>query len=142
MAALAGLALLAAGLVQVVVGSRGQVFWQLVVTALSVAVVAATAWWAFTTRRVWKRWLNIVIAALAAVNIVVGFLEFGLRQATGALAIVTGALLYATATPRALWTTPSPVPRPEVASSTGGPDTAGRVPARPRPGARLRRGCW
>ena len=115
MAALAGLALLAAGLVQVVVGSRGQIFWQLVATALSVAVVAATAWWAFTTRRVWKRWLNIVIAALAAANIVVGFLEFGFRQATGALAIVTGALLYATATPRALRTTPGPVPRPGAA---------------------------
>ena len=115
MAALAGLALLAAGLVQVVVGSRGQIFWQLVATALSVAVVAATAWWAFTTRRVWKRWLNIVIAALAAANIVVGFLEFGFRQATGALAIVTGALLYATATPRALRTTPGTVPRPGVA---------------------------
>jgi diacylglycerol kinase family enzyme len=110
-AALAGLALLAAGLLQVVVGSRGQILWQLVVTALSVAVVAATAWWAFTTRRVWKRWLNIVIAALAAVNIVLGFLEFGIRQATGALAIVTGALLYATAAPRALWATPStPIP--------------------------------
>ena len=125
MAALAGLALLAAGLVQVVVGSRGQIFWQLVVTALSVAVVAATAWWAFTTRRVWKRWLNIVIAALAVANIVLGFIEFGYRQATGALAIVTGALLYATATPRALWTTPSTGPRPEVASPTGGPDSGG-----------------
>ena len=125
MAALAGLALLAAGLLQVIVGSRGQIFWQLVVTALSVAVVAATAWWAFTTRRVWKRWLNIVIAALAAANIVVGFLEFGLRQATGALAIVTGALLYATATPRALWTTPSTVPRPGLASPTGGPGSGG-----------------
>src|SRR5918994_6285455 len=124
-AALAGLALLAAGLLQVVVGSRGQIFWQLVVTALSVAVVAATAWWAFTTRRVWKRWLNIVIAALAAANIVVGFLEFGLRQATGALAIVGGALLYATATPRALWTTQrTPIPgRPR--SPTGGPGSGG-----------------
>ena len=77
--------------------------------------MAATAWWAFTTRRVWKRWLNIAIAALAVANIVLGFLEFGFRQATGALAIVTGALLYATATPRALRTTPGPVPRPGVA---------------------------
>jgi diacylglycerol kinase family enzyme len=124
-AALAGLAVAAAGLLQVVVGSRGQILWQLVVTALSVAVVAATAWWAFTTRRVWKRWLNIVIAALAAANIVVGFLEFGFRQATGALAIVTGALLYATATPRALWTTPgTPIPG-WLRSPTGGPDSGG-----------------
>jgi diacylglycerol kinase family enzyme len=102
LAALAGLVLLAAGLVQVIVGSRGQFLQLLVGTILSIAVVAATAWWAFTTRRVWKRWLNIVIAALAVANIVLGFIEFGYRQATGALAIVTGALLYATATPRAL----------------------------------------
>jgi diacylglycerol kinase family enzyme len=119
-AALAGLVLLAAGLLQVIVGSRGQVFWLLVVTALSVAVVAATAWWAFTTRRVWKRWLNIVIAALAGANMVLGFLEFGFRQAAGALAIVTGALLYTTAAPRALWTSPGTGPRPSEGPA-GGP---------------------
>jgi diacylglycerol kinase family enzyme len=136
-AALAGLVLLAAGLLQVIVGSRGQFLWQLVVTALSIAVVGATAWWAFTTRRVWKRWLNLIIAALAAANIVLGFLEFGFRQATGALAIVTGALLYATATPRALrppahggpsgdlWTTATPRSAAAVASPTGGPDGGG-----------------
>ena len=144
MAALAGLVLLAAGLLQVIVGSRGQFLWQLVVTALSIAVVGATAWWAFTTRRVWKRWLNLVIAALAAANIVLGFLEFGFRQATGALAIVTGALLYATATPRALrppahggpsggrWTTATPRSAAAVASPPpGDPTAAGRALARP-----------
>jgi diacylglycerol kinase family enzyme len=131
-AALAGLVLLAAGLLQVIVGSRGQFLWQLVVTALSVAVVAATAWWAFTTRRVWKRWLNIVIAALAAANIVLGFLEFGFRQATGALAIVTGALLYVTAARRALWTTASTGSHPELASPTGGPDGGGSGSGTPR----------
>ena len=64
LAALAGLVLLAAGLVQVILGSRGQFLYLLVGAVLSVAVIAATAWWAFTTRRVWKRWLNIAIAAL------------------------------------------------------------------------------
>ena len=102
MAALAGLVLVVAGLLQVIIGSRGQLLNLLVGTVLSVAVVAATGWWAFTTRRVWKRWLNVAIAALAAVNIVLGFVEFGFRQATGALAIAAGALLYATATPRAV----------------------------------------
>ena len=138
-AALAALALLAAGLVQVILGSRGQLLHLLVGTVLSVAVMAATAWWAFTTRRVWKRWLNIAIAALAVANIVLGFIEFGFRQATGALAIVIGALLYATATPRALrtapstgsepgglWTAPSTGPGPGLASPTGGPDDGGR----------------
>jgi len=155
LAALAGLVLLAAGLVQVILGSRGQFLYLLVGAVLSVAVIAATAWWAFTTRRVWKRWLNIAIAALAVANIVVGFIEFGIRQATGALAIVAGALLYATATPRALrpptggepwttpgtssdpgelWTTPDTSSDPGLASPTGGPDDGGRgsgVPGKP-----------
>ena len=128
LAALAGLVLLAAGLVQVILGSRGQFLYLLVGAVLSVAVIAATAWWAFTTRRVWKRWLNIAIAALAVANIVVGFIEFGIRQATGALAIVAGALLYATATPRALrpptggepWTTPGTSSDPGEPSTTPG----------------------
>ena len=155
LAALAGLVLLAAGLVQVILGSRGQFLYLLVGAVLSVAVIAATAWWAFTTRRVWKRWLNIAIAALAVANTVVGFIEFGIRQATGALAIVAGALLYATATPRALrpptggepwttpgtssdpgelWTTPGTSSDPGLASPTGGPDDGGRgsgVPGKP-----------
>lgn len=155
LAALAGLVLLAAGLVQVILGSRGQFLYLLVGAVLSVAVIAATAWWAFTTRRVWKRWLNIAIAALAVANIVVGFIEFGIRQATGALAIVAGALLYATATPRALrpptggepwttpgtssdpgepWTAPGTSSDPGLASPTGGPDDGGRgsgVPGKP-----------
>ena len=155
LAALVGLVLLAAGLVQVILGSRGQFLYLLVGAVLSVAVIAATAWWAFTTRRVWKRWLNIAIAALAVANSVVGFIEFGIRQATGALAIVAGALLYATATPRALrpptggepwttpgtssdpgelWTTPGTSSDPGLASPTGGPDDGGRgsgVPGKP-----------
>jgi diacylglycerol kinase family enzyme len=101
-AALASLVVVAAGLVQVVAGSRQQLLQMLVGTVLSVAVMAATAWWAFTTRRVWKRWLNITIAALAVANIVLGFLEFGFRQAAGAAAIVLGSLAYATAARRAL----------------------------------------
>jgi diacylglycerol kinase family enzyme len=100
--ALAALVLVAAGLVQVVVGSREQLLHLLVGTVLSLAVMAATAWWAFTTRRRWKRWLNLTIATLAVVNVVLGFLEFGFRQAAGALAIVAGALAYATAARRAL----------------------------------------
>jgi diacylglycerol kinase family enzyme len=119
--ALAGLVLLAAGLVQVLVGSRGHLLQLVVGTVLSVAVLAATAWWAFTTRRVWKRWLNLAVAALAALNIVLGFLEFGVRQAAGALAIAAGALTYATATRRALRPLVSAAPDPGV----GGPWTAG-----------------
>jgi diacylglycerol kinase family enzyme len=133
--ALAGLALLAAGLLQVLVGSRGQLLQLVVGTALSMAVLAATAWWAFTTRRVWKRWLNLAIATLAALNIVLGFLEFGVRQAAGALAIAAGALTYATAARRALrpagpgtrglWTTGSLGSGVGLRSPTGTPGEPG-----------------
>jgi diacylglycerol kinase family enzyme len=125
-AALAALVLLAAGLVQVVVGSREQLLQLLVGTVLSLAVVAATAWWAFTTRRVWKRWLNTAIATLAVANVLLGFVEFGYRQAAGALAIVAGALTYATATRHAL--RPPPLGALWTARS---PDPAGGRPARP-----------
>jgi diacylglycerol kinase family enzyme len=111
-AALASLVLVAAGLVQVVVGSRQGALNLLVGTVLSLAVMAATAWWAFTTRRVWKRRLNAAIAVLAVANIVLGFLEFGFRQAAGATAVVAGSLAYAACARRALrrralWTTPA-----------------------------------
>jgi diacylglycerol kinase family enzyme len=140
LAALAGLVLVVAGLLQVVLGSRGQLLNLLVGTVLSVAVVAATGWWAFTTRRVWKRWLNVAIAALAAANIVLGFVEFGFRQATGALAIAAGALLYATATPRALrprpagglWTAEDHASRSGLPSRSGAPSTGGRGSGAPR----------
>ncbi|HEX3200516.1 MAG TPA: hypothetical protein VHW42_01075, partial [Actinomycetes bacterium] len=129
-AALAALLLLVAGLVQVVVGSREQLLQLVVGTVLSVAVLAATAWWAFTTHRVWKRWLNIAIATLAVANVVLGFVEFGYRQAAGALAIVAGALAYAAAARRALrpstlWTGPRPPPSGRLRSPTGGPGGGG-----------------
>ena len=127
LAALAGLTLLAAGLVQVIVGSRGQFLYLLAGTALSVAVVAATAWWAFTTRRVWKRWLNLAIAALTVVNTVLGFVLVGVRQATGALAIVAGALLYATTAPRALR---AAGPGPGRLWATGAAPSPARLPSR------------
>jgi diacylglycerol kinase family enzyme len=122
LAALASLLVVAAGLVQMVVGSRQQLLQLLVGTVLSAAVMAATAWWAFTTRRLWKRWLNIILAALAVANIVLGFLEFGFRQAAGAAAIVIGSLAYATAARHAL--RPSPlltIPSPSGGAGPGRP---------------------
>jgi diacylglycerol kinase family enzyme len=129
-AALAALVLVAAGLVQVILGSRREALNLLVGTVLSLAVMAATAWWAFTTRRVWKRWLNIAIAVLAVANVVLGFLEFGFRQAAGAAAIVAGSLAYAACARRALrppglWTTPDASSATGLPSRFGGPTTGG-----------------
>jgi diacylglycerol kinase family enzyme len=123
-AALAALALLVAGLAQVLVGSRQQLLQLLVGTVLSVAVLAATAWWAFTTRRVWKRWLNLAMATLAAANVLLGLVEFGYRQAAGALAVVAGAVTYATAARHALRP-----PGPQPGQSGPGPGVPG--PRRP-----------
>jgi diacylglycerol kinase family enzyme len=125
-AALASAVLVAAGLVQVVAGSRREALNLLVGTVLSVAVMAATVWWAFTTRRVWKRWLNIAIAVLAVANVVLGFIEFGFRQAAGATAIVAGSLAYAASARRALrpaprWTAPGPPPATGLDSPSGAP---------------------
>jgi len=128
LAALASLVVVAAGLVQVVAGSRQQLLQLLVGTVLSAAVMAATAWWVFTTRRGWKRWLNIVIAALAVANTLLGFLEFGFRQAAGAAAIVIGSLTYATAARRALRPTAGragPGTSGAGAGGTGGGGTGG-----------------
>ena len=129
-AALAALVLVAAGLVQVILGSRREALNLLVGTVLSLAVMAATAWWAFTTRRVWKRWLNIAIAVLAVANVVLGFLEFGFRQAAGATAIVAGSLAYAACArhalrPPGLWTTPDASSATGLPSRFGGPTTGG-----------------
>ena len=129
LAALTSLVLVAAGLVQVVAGSRGQLLQLLVGTVLSAAVMAATAWWAFTTRRVWKRWLNLAIAALAVANILLGFLEFGYRQAAGAAAIVLGSLAYATAARHALrpglWTAADATSPAGLPSRAGAPQPGG-----------------
>jgi diacylglycerol kinase family enzyme len=128
-AALAALVVVAVGLVQVVVGSRGHLLDLLVGTVLSVAVMAATAWWAFTTRRVWKRRLNLVVAVLAVANVALGFLDIGIRQAAGALAIGLGSLAYVAAARRALrpelWTAPRPDAAGELPSPAGGPDGGG-----------------
>ena len=155
LAALASLLLLAAGLVLVVVESRDRLLELLVAITLSAAALAATGWWAFTTRRVWKRWLNVAIAALAALNVLLALVDFGIAQAAGALAVVLGALAYVATARRALQpagslptgigtadTTPPPglgttADAPSSArlrSPTGGLDTGGggsRVPARP-----------
>jgi diacylglycerol kinase family enzyme len=130
-AALAALALLVAGLAQVLVGSRTQLLQLVVGTVLSVAVLAATAWWAFTTRRVWKRWLNLAIATLAAANVLLGLVEFGYRQAAGALAVVAGAVTYATAARHALR---PPRPGPEHGGSGSAmPGAAEGAPGPRRP---------
>jgi diacylglycerol kinase family enzyme len=147
--ALAALLLLVAGLVRVVVGSGETLLHLLVGTVVSLAIMAAAAWWAFTTRRVWKRWINLAIAGLAVANVVLGLVELSVGQAAGALAIVAGVLGYAAAARRALqpaglpaarlrparlWPAASPPPAGPLRSPSGGPSGQGpgsHAPSRP-----------
>jgi diacylglycerol kinase family enzyme len=72
-------------------------------TALVNAAVLATAgWWAFTTRRAWKRRLNLVIAGLAALLLVVDVVWFGLSRVLWVAGLVALLLAYVLAAHRAL----------------------------------------
>jgi diacylglycerol kinase family enzyme len=121
-AALASLLLIVVGLVAVAVLSGGGLLGVVAIAALSVAVVAATAWWAFTTSRVWKRRLNIALAVLAVATVVVGVVAVGLRAVGGVATVAVGVLGYAAAARRALG--------PAAALSPGEPRPAS-PPARP-----------
>jgi diacylglycerol kinase family enzyme len=123
--ALLALLLLAAGLVAVAIGSNGALLAVALDVALSLVVVAATAWWAFTTRRVWKRRLNIALAALVIAALVVVVLGFGVLNALGVVALAVVTLAYPAAARRAL----AAAARSAPAVPTGSPPPSS--PARP-----------
>jgi diacylglycerol kinase family enzyme len=101
-AALAALPVMAGGLVLVAVGSGGGLFAWVVGAALGLAVVAATSWWAFTTRRAWKRRLNVAVAALVVAYLLLDLVMVGLQGAAGVAVLAAGLLGYAAAARRAL----------------------------------------
>jgi diacylglycerol kinase family enzyme len=72
--------------------------------------VAATGWWAFTTRRVWKRWLNVAVAVLVAAALVISLIIVGLAEGVGLTAMIVGLLGYGGAARRALAGDGAPVP--------------------------------
>jgi len=69
---------------------------------LVVVVLAAAGWWAFTTRRVWKRRLNLAVAALAVAGLAGGLVYLGVGHSWDALAVAAVALAYVTAARRTL----------------------------------------
>jgi diacylglycerol kinase family enzyme len=120
LAALAALPVMAGGLALVAVGSDGGLFALAVGAVLGLAVVAATGWWAFTTRRVWKRRLNVAVAALVVAYLLLDLLVVGLQGAAGTAVLAAGLLGYGAAARRALG--------PAAAPTEPGPQ---RPPARP-----------
>jgi diacylglycerol kinase family enzyme len=121
--ALVALLLSVSGLVVVVVGSDGAFLAVMLEIALSLVVVAATGWWAFTTRRVWKRWLNVTVIVLVVAALIVNLIIVGRAEAAGLAAMLVGLLGYGGAARRA-FAGGSPV----RLAATGQPD---RAPARP-----------
>jgi diacylglycerol kinase family enzyme len=101
-AALLLLALLVATAVVVLVVSEGLLVILAAGLALAVSVVAATAWWAFTTYRPWKRWLNIVIGVGTAVLALSAVARFSVAFAGGVLAAAVLTVAYAETARRAL----------------------------------------
>jgi diacylglycerol kinase family enzyme len=109
LAALAALAVMAGGLALVAVGSNGGLFGLVVGAVLGLAVVAATGWWAFTTRRVWKRRLNVAVAALVVAYLLLDLLVVGLQGAVGVAVLAAGLLGYGVAARRALGAVVGPI---------------------------------
>jgi diacylglycerol kinase family enzyme len=123
LAALATLPVMAGGLALVAVGSDGGLFGLVVGAVLGLAVVAASGWWAFTTRRVWKRRLNVAVAALVVASLLLDLLVVGLQGAAGVAVLAAGLLGYGAAARRAL-------------GAVAGPVDIGLAPTHPRPPAR------
>jgi diacylglycerol kinase family enzyme/uncharacterized membrane protein HdeD (DUF308 family) len=135
--ALAGFAGLVVAVAAVVVLS-GESLIGLVFTAVVCLLLGGAAlWWAFTTRKVWKRWLNLALVVLVVVTLVIGLVAFSLWQAAGMLAIVATALAYGLAARQALTgaasaaTTQRVAPPPArpwlLVNPRSGDGTAGRV---------------
>ena len=106
--ALAALVVAAAGLLAFAVFYLVDFALLGVSAAVNIAVIAAAAWWAFTTRRVWKRRLNLVLAVVAGLLLVADVLWFGVRHVAGVLALLAVAGLYVWAARRALDATSDP----------------------------------
>jgi diacylglycerol kinase family enzyme len=118
--AVAALLLATVGLVAVVVGSHGAFLPLALGAAMSLAVVAAAGWWAFTTRRVWKRRLNLALAAVVVGGLLLALVAFSVWQAAGMLAIAAGVLGYPAAARRAL----APAGGPGPGAPAGAPPAA------------------
>ena len=90
----------------------------------------AALWWAFTTRKVWKRWLNLALVVLVVVALAINLVAFGLWQAAGMLAIVVAALAYGLAARQALTDAALAAPGQRPASPPARPWLLGQSPLR------------
>lgn len=90
------------GLVVLVAGSLGDLVMLGLGTVIAVAALAAAGWWALTTRRPWKRQLNLAVVALATGGLVAELVSFGVAHTTELLVVTATALAYTVAARRTL----------------------------------------
>jgi diacylglycerol kinase family enzyme len=102
LAALAALVALCIGLVALIVDSFRDLAEVGPGVVLDVAILAAAGWWAFTTRGVWKRRLNLAVVVLAVGGLLAGLVYLGVAHAIELLAVVVLAVAYAVAARRVL----------------------------------------
>jgi diacylglycerol kinase family enzyme len=100
--ALVGFAGLVVAVAAVVVLSGDSLIALVVTGVVCLLLGGAALWWAFTTRKVWKRWLNLALVVLLVVALAINLVGFSLWQAAGMLAIVVAALAYGLAARQAL----------------------------------------
>jgi diacylglycerol kinase family enzyme len=112
--ALAGLGLLGLGCVLTLVTALGDLALLGFSAVVNGVVLVAAGWWAFTTRRAWKRRLNLVVAGLAVLLLGVDLVWFGVRRGWWVLALVLLAIGYVAAAGRA-------VGRPAAAAGSPAP---------------------
>ena len=135
--ALVGFAGLVVVVAAVVVLSGDSLIGLVFTVVVCLLLGGAALWWAFTTRKVWKRWLNLALVLLVVVALAINLVAFGLWQAAGMLAIVVAALAYGLAARQALTDAALAAPgsaqprrRPDrglLVNPRSGDGTAGRV---------------
>jgi hypothetical protein len=117
--------------VAAVVVLSGDSLIALVFTAMVCLLLGGAAlWWAFTTRKMWKRWLNLVLVVLVVVTLVINLVAFSLWQAAGMLAIVVAALAYWAGRPAGAHRRRAGRPRAAPGHAAGPTVAAGQSPLR------------
>jgi diacylglycerol kinase family enzyme len=125
---LAGLAVAVAA---VLVRSEGSLIALVLAGVLDLLLAAAASWWAFTTRRVWKRWLNLAMMVLVIVAFAVALVVFSLGNAAGVLAVVVTGLAYGLASRRVLTAGAARATAERAARPAATAEPAATPPARP-----------
>jgi diacylglycerol kinase family enzyme len=116
-----------------IVYSRGLVLAFGLLAGIGVATITALGWWAFTTRRTWKRWLNVALAVFVICVVGLVMAIFSLVYAFGVLLVAVVAVVYAAAC-RAAGVDTVAWHQPDFVRRDGGPPSRPWLLVNPRSG--------